>query len=98
MVDNEEIVIPITISTEESQEIKQLVKDLKSVEHVPETAQRKQPKFKSATGAPIKTTNAPDKTGIFAGEMEDFAFPDQARDRTSRQAIQRKNIVTETKK
>lgn len=88
MADDNAIIIPITISTEESQDIKKLIEELKKVEHIPDQKQqqRKSKRFKSATGAPIQREY--EETGpLFSGEQQGYAFPDQTRDRTSKQAV-----------
>lgn len=84
-MDKDIIEYEIEISTKSSQNVRKLINDLNE-------ADKKVRKFKSASGAPIQT-DTQQKFGIFAGEMEDFAFPDTGRDKTSKQAVQTNNVV-----
>lgn len=89
----EKIEYEIEISAKSSAEIRKLLSD---IDEGHKKVNQSKVKFESQ-GAPIQTEHK-DPIAILAGEQEDYAFPDNTRDRTSKQAIQRNNQFKELQK
>lgn len=94
MVEKDVIEYEIEISTRSSDEIKRLISEINEADKKATNLKSRKLQFESQ-GAPIQTPSEEQKFGIFAGEMEDFAFPDQSRDKTSKQAIHRPSSFKE---
>jgi len=97
LVEKDVIEYEIEISTRSSDEIKRLISEINEADKKATNLKSRKLQFESQ-GAPIQTESGAPKFGIFAGEMEDFAFPDKSRDRTSKQPFHRPSSFKELQK